>query len=203
MTRLTIALLIALISAAPALAREASAPLVLLETTEGNIYLEMDRVNAPKTVANFLQYVREGQYEDVIFHRVIPGFMAQGGGYTVDFEEKKTRSSIENESKNGLSNARGSIAMARTNDPHSASAQWFINLVDNPRLDGKEYKWGYAVFGKVVRGMEIVDAIAKIPTGPGGPFQSDVPFRPVVIEKARIVEALPPQKKTDVKPGDE
>lgn len=176
-----------------------SPTLVLLETTDGDIYLEMDAAKAPKTVENFVKYVKDGQYDGVIFHRVIPGFMAQGGGYTPDFKERDTREPIENESKNGLSNVRGTIAMARTNDPHSASAQWFINLVDNPRLDGAEFKWGYAVFGKVVRGMEVVDAIATIPTGPAGPFQSDVPFRPIVIKNASVVETLPSAEKSDDK----
>jgi len=182
-------------TAASAATPAATSDYVLLETSDGDIYLEMDAGKAPKTVANFLQYVRDGQYDGVIFHRVIPGFMAQGGGYTPAFKEKETREPIENESKNGLSNARGTIAMARTNDPHSASAQWFINLADNSRLDGKDYKWGYAVFGKVVRGMNVVDAIAEIPTGPAGPFQSDVPFRPVIIKKASVLDALPPAEK--------
>lgn len=184
--------------AASAADSSASSTLVLLQTTDGDIYLEMDAAKAPKTVENFVQYVKDGQYDGVIFHRVIPGFMAQGGGYTPDFKERETREPIENESKNGLTNARGTIAMARTNDPHSASAQWFINLVDNPRLDGKDYKWGYTVFGKVVRGMDVMDAIAEIPTGPAGPFQSDVPFRPIVIKKASVVDALP-AKETESK----
>ena len=167
---------------------------VQFQTTDGDFHLRLDPVRAPKTVAVFVKYVRDGHYDGVIFHRVIPGFMAQGGGYTPDFKEKETRDPIENESKNGLSNVRGSIAMARTNDPHSATAQWFINLVDNPRLDGKDYKWGYAVFGKVVRGMDVVDAIAAIPTQPAGPFQGDVPFRPVIIKKALVVDPMPSGK---------
>ena len=166
---------------------------VKLATTDGDIYLELDREKAPVTVANFVQYVTDGHYDGTIFHRVIPGFVAQGGGYTADFTEKPTRESIQNESKNGLLNIRGTIAMARTPEPHSAGAQWYINLVDNPRLDGSEFKWGYAVFGKVIRGMDVVDEIALIPTGPAGPFGSDVPFRPVVIEKAEVIDALPPQ----------
>src|SRR5690606_22687723 len=127
---------------------------VKLATTDGDIYLELDREKAPVTVANFVQYVTDGHYDGTIFHRVIPGFVAQGGGCTADFTEKPTRESIQNESKNGLLNIRGTLAMARTPEPHSAGAQWYINLVDNPRLDGSEFKWGYAVFGKVVRGME-------------------------------------------------
>jgi peptidyl-prolyl cis-trans isomerase B (cyclophilin B) len=202
MRTLLAALLLGLIPLAAFAADAPAGPtLVLLETTDGDIYLEMNAAKAPKTVANFVQYVKDGQYDGVIFHRVIPGFMAQGGGYTLDFKEKETREPIENESKNGLSNARGTIAMARTNDPHSASAQWFINLVDNPRLDGKDYKWGYAVFGKVVRGMDVLDAIAAIPTGPGGPFPTDVPFRPVVIKQASVIDALPPVEKASDKVG--
>lgn len=200
MRKLLAALLVGLI---PLVVVAADAPanptLVLLHTTDGDIYLEMTAANSPKTVANFVQYVQDGQYDGLIFHRIIPGFMAQGGGYTADFKERETREPIENESKNGLMNTRGTIAMARTNDPHSASAQWFINLVDNPRLDGKDYKWGYAVFGKVVRGMDVVDAMAEIPTGPAGPFQSDVPFRPIVIKKASIVDALPAAKEAGSK----
>lgn len=165
--------------------------LVKLQTSDGDIFLALNPDKAPKSVANFLAYVKAGQYDGTIFHRVKPGFMAQGGGFTSDFKEKETREPIENESRNGLSNTRGTIAMARTNDPHSATAQWYINLVDNGYLDGTDYKWGYAVFGEVVRGMQVVDSIAEIPTGPAGPFQGDVPFRPVVIEKAEVVEALP------------
>lgn len=190
-------LLATLLFCLPLVASGADAPtLVHLQTTDGDIYLKMDEKHSPKTVANFVKYVQDGQYDGVIFHRIIPGFMAQGGGYTPDFKERETREPVENESKNGLTNARGTIAMARTNDPHSASAQWFINLVDNPRLDGKDYKWGYTVFGKVVRGMDVVDAMAEIPTGPAGPFQSDVPFRPIMIKKASVVDALPAEKET-------
>ncbi|HEX6928455.1 MAG TPA: peptidylprolyl isomerase [Gammaproteobacteria bacterium] len=168
---------------------------VKLETSDGDVFLQLDAERAPKSVANFVQYVKDGHYDGTVFHRVIAGFMAQGGGYTTDFTEKETRAPIENESKNGLSNRRGTISMARTNDPHSATAQWFINLVDNPRLDGSEHRWGYAVFGEVVRGMEVLDGIAVIPTGPAGPFRSDVPFRPVVIKHAAVIEALPPAEK--------
>ena len=200
MRTLLAALLLCLMPLAASAADTSASPtLVQLQTTDGDIYLEMDAAKAPKTVKNFVQYVEDGQYDGVIFHRIIPGFMAQGGGYTPDFKERETREPIENESKNGLTNARGTIAMARTNDPHSASAQWFINLVDNPRLDGKDYKWGYAVFGKVVRGMDVVDAMAAIPTGPAGPFPSDVPFRPIVIKKASVVDALPATKESTSK----
>jgi cyclophilin family peptidyl-prolyl cis-trans isomerase len=164
------------------------APRVELDTTSGKIVLELDAVKAPESTSNFLRYVRDGHYDGVIFHRVIPGFMAQGGGFDTEFNQLETRDPVTNESKNGLSNARGTIAMARTSAPHSATAQFFINLVDNDRLDGNANRWGYAVFGRVVEGMEAVDAIAGIPTGPGGPFRTDVPQAPVVIKSARVVE---------------
>lgn len=165
---------------------------VKLETSEGDVYLELDPAKAPVTVENFMAYVNEGHYDGTVFHRVIPGFMAQGGGYVRDLSEKTpSREPIQNESRNGLANLRGTIAMARTNDPHSARAQFFINLVDNTRLNGTDYRWGYTVFGNVVRGMQVIDEIARIPTGPAGPFSSDVPFRPVEIRKASVVDALP------------
>lgn len=164
---------------------------VKLELTEGDIYLSLDRENAPQTVDNFVKYVVDGHYDGTILHRVIPGFVAQGGGFTTEFREKETREPIQNESKNGLSNRRGTVAMARTQDPHSARAQWYVNLADNTRLDGTEHRWGYTVFGRVVNGMEVFDEIARIPTGPAGPFGSDVPFRPVVVRKASVVKELP------------
>ena len=161
---------------------------VILETSQGAITLELDAAKAPKTVANFVEYVKAGQYDGTIFHRVIPGFMAQGGGYDANYREKSTRSPIVNEGKNGLKNDRGTIAMARTNDPDSATAQFFINLVNNDFLNTSGSRAGYAVFGKVTSGMDVVDAIAKIPTGAGGPFGSDVPKTTVTINKARVVE---------------
>lgn len=176
-----------LAAALPARA-ESLEPRVALVTNFGEIVLELDPHRAPKTVENFLAYVREGHYDGTIFHRVIDGFVIQGGGLTPDFREKPTRAPIPNEANNGLSNRRGTIAMARTREPHSARAQFFINVVDNPRLDyvsdQSGHTFGYAVFGKVVKGMEVVDQIRKIPTGPGGPFASDVPQTPVIIERA-------------------
>ncbi len=171
-------------------------PKVLLHTSQGDITIELNAAKAPKSVDNFVQYVKEGFYDGTIFHRVIPKFMAQGGGWTKDMQRKRTRAPIRNEANNGLSNLRGTVAMARTNDPHSAAAEFFINLVDNKRLDyvpdpnggANPVSWGYAVFGKVVGGMDVVDKIAAIETGPAGPFQSDVPKTQVVIEKASIVE---------------
>ena len=161
-----------------------TAPKVLLETSEGNITLELDAVKAPKTVANFVAYVKAGHYDGLIFHRVIKDFMVQGGGYGRDGRsEKPTSAPIQNEGGNGLHNVRGSVAMARTNDPHSATAQFFINHKDNAFLNaGDRGQWGYAVFGKVTEGMDVVDKIAITPTG-----AQDVPKTPIVIIKASIV----------------
>jgi peptidyl-prolyl cis-trans isomerase B (cyclophilin B) len=164
-------------------------PQIAVKTTVGQFTLELDGRRAPISVANFVEYVRGGAYDGSIFHRVIPGFMAQGGGFSSEFEKMPVRGAIPNESGNGLSNERGSIAMARTADPHSAGRQFFINLVDNDRLDPRPGSWGYAVFGRVIEGMETIDKIAAIPTGPGGPFPSDVPQSPVVIEKMTLVSA--------------
>lgn len=163
--------------------------MIRFTTNKGIIDIELDFDNAPKTAANFEQYVKDGFYDGVIFHRVIPGFMIQGGGMEPGLKEKKTRAPIENEADNGLKNDRGSIAMARTSDPHSASAQFFINLVDNSFLNhsGKTAQgWGYAVFGKVVAGMEVVDEIAKVRTGRLG-MHADVPTEDIVIEKAEVI----------------
>jgi peptidyl-prolyl cis-trans isomerase B (cyclophilin B) len=164
---------------------------VKLHTNLGDIVLRLDPVKAPLSTANFVDYVKEGFYNGTIFHRVIPGFMAQGGGFTQDFEQKSTHKPIQNEANNGLPNKRGSIAMARTSDPHSATAQFFINLADNGSLNHKSptpQGWGYAVFGEVVEGMDVVDAMAKIPTGRGGPMPTDVPQKPIIIEQATVLE---------------
>jgi peptidyl-prolyl cis-trans isomerase A (cyclophilin A) len=182
-------------TAAPATAPEAAAdPVrVALRTNQGDIMLELYPDKAPSSVANFVQYVRDGHYNGTIFHRVIDGFMIQGGGYTVDLQLKPTRQAIANEANNGLSNVRGSVAMARTGEPHSAQAQFFINLVDNPRLDfvseQNNFTWGYAVFGKVVDGLDVVDRIRAVETGAQGPLAKDVPKQPVIIERAEVVEA--------------
>jgi len=164
------------------------APRVRLETTMGNIVLELDSVRAPATVANFLTYVNDGFYDGTIFHRVIDGFMIQGGGYTADFSRKQTRTPIKNEADNGLKNTRGSIAMARTRDPHSASAQFFINVVDNAALDHTAPDargWGYAVFGQVVEGMDVVDKIRSQSTGVQAGFR-DVPRKTITITHAAV-----------------
>ena len=154
--------------------------------TQGVITLELDAVNAPKSTANFLNYVNKGFYDGTIFHRVIKNFMVQGGGFTADMKQKPTDAPIENEAANGLKNDAYTIAMARTNDPHSATAQFFINVVDNAFLNHTSptpQGWGYAVFGKVVKGEDVVDAIKKVRTTRKG-FHDDVPFDAVVIDKA-------------------
>ncbi len=169
---------------------EATTTRVILETNKGNIVLELYPDKAPKSVANFLQYVQEGYYINTIFHRVIKGFMIQGGGFDPKYERKNTHPPIMNEADNGLKNDKGTIAMARTFDPHSASAQFFINVVDNDFLNFKSKTsngWGYAVFGKVVQGMDVVDTIRMIPTVPAGPFPRDVPRDAVVIKRAARV----------------
>jgi peptidyl-prolyl cis-trans isomerase B (cyclophilin B) len=169
----------------------ASNPMVEMKTNQGVIVIELDQAKAPKTVANFLQYAKDGFYNGTIFHRVIDGFMIQGGGFEPGMAQKSTRAPIENEAKNGLRNVTGSLAMARTQDPHSASAQFFINLKDNAFLDypGRD-GWGYAVFGKVVQGMDIVNKIAKVATGNAGGHQN-VPTTPIVIESVKLL----PEKK--------
>ena len=158
-------------------------PHVLVETTMGDIKLELDTRAAPLTVRHFLGLVDSGFYDGLIFHRVIPGFMAQAGGYTPGLELREDDTMIPNESGNGVSNMRGTIAMARTGDPHSANSQFFINVVDNRRLDPANNRWGYTVFGYVIEGMEVVDQIVAVKTGPQGKLRSDVPVVPIVIEK--------------------
>lgn len=162
-------------------------PYVQIETTEGTIVLELDGRQAPITVRHVLKLVDSGFYDGTVFHRVIPGFMAQAGGHTPDLKPKETDVTIPNESGNGLSNVRGTIAMARTGDPHSADSQFFINVADNDRLDPRKThgsgSWGYTVFGHVIEGMDIIDKIVSVQTGPQGPFKSDVPNVTVVIKK--------------------
>ncbi len=158
-------------------------PHVLIETTLGNIKLELDGKAAPLTVAHVIGLVDSGFYDGLIFHRVIPGFMAQTGGYTPGLTLKEDDNTVPNESGNGMSNMRGTVAMARTNDPHSANSQFFINVADNNRLDPGNNRWGYAVFGYVIEGMEVVDEIVAVETGPQGNLRSDVPMVPIVIKK--------------------
>jgi len=162
---------------------------IVISTSKGDIKLELYADKAPKTVENFLKYVDEGFYEGTIFHRVINGFMIQGGGFDTDFQKKKTHSPVENEAKNGLKNQRGTIAMARTADPHSATAQFFINHKNNTALDypGRD-GWGYCVFGKVTGGMDVVDEIAKTPTGPNKFIRRDVPKETIEIKKVTVLK---------------
>jgi cyclophilin family peptidyl-prolyl cis-trans isomerase len=170
----------------------ADAPRVKLATTAGDIVIEVYPDKAPKTAANFLQYVRDKHYDGTIFHRVIDRFMIQGGGFDRNMVEKKTRAPVPHEGRaafaKGLKNTAGTVAMARTNDPDSATAQFFINVTNNGFLDPKGDNPGYTVFGKVVSGMDVVNKIKAMPTGAGGPFPSDVPKTPVVIESARLVK---------------
>lgn len=173
--------LAAVVAAAPATAQ--NNPVVAVETSLGTITAELDRRNAPVSVANFLAYADSGFYRGTVFHRVIKGFMIQGGGFTADLERKTTRAPIRNEATNGLTNARGTLALARTNVVDSATAQFFINTVDNPALDNRgtdAASYGYAVFGRVIDGMDVVDRIENVATGRRGPFQ-DVPNTPVEI----------------------
>jgi peptidyl-prolyl cis-trans isomerase A (cyclophilin A) len=178
-----IALTLALLGCASVQAQK-----VKLATTAGDILVELDAAKSPKTVANFIAYVKAGHYNGTVFHRVIPTFMIQGGGMTADLKEKATRAPIPLESRNGLSNVRGTIAMARTSDPNSATAQFFINVKDNPFLDAANSRDGngYAVFGTVVSGMEVIDKIREVPTGAKGMFGSDVPLTPIIISKATV-----------------
>jgi cyclophilin family peptidyl-prolyl cis-trans isomerase len=164
-------------------------PEVKIVTSEGNIIVQLNPKRAPLTVKNFLEYVKNDFYDGTIFHRVIPGFMIQGGGFTTEYKLKKTRAPIPNESGNGLSNLRGTIAMAREPAPHTAIAQFYINLVDNTQLDPSPGRWGYAVFGKVISGMDVVDKIASIPTGKAGPFKKDAPQTQVVIKKIVLIKS--------------
>ncbi len=173
-------------------AAPAAAPTVLIKTTLGDMTIEIYPDKAPKTVENFLQYVKSGFYDGTIIHRVIPSFMIQGGGFTKDLRQKQTRPPVVNEGKSCISNSRGTIAMARTMDPNSATAQFFINTVDNQRLDfvsdQSAATWGYCAFGKVIDGLDVVDKIRNTPTGAQGPFQGDVPVTAVVIEKVEMVK---------------
>ncbi|OAH99962.1 peptidylprolyl isomerase [Methylomonas methanica] len=163
---------------------------VKLTTSLGDVVIQLEDEKAPLSAANFLGYVKQGFYSGTIFHRVIPGFMAQGGGFDSSFKQKETNAPIKNEADNGLKNKRGTLAMARTNDPHSATAQFFINYKDNSFLDHTSPSpsgWGYAVFGEVIEGMDVVDAMAKQATGNRGPHQ-DVPKTDIVIDKAEVIE---------------
>ena len=171
----------------------AANPKVRMETTKGTLIIELYPDKAPKTVENFLRYVNEGKYDGTIFHRVIKRFMNQGGGFTADFKKVDTYAPIQNEADNGLKNKRGTLAMARTGDPHSATNQFFINTVDNAFLDHSSKTargWGYCVFATVVDGMDVMDRIAKVQTGAAGPFQQDVPMEEILIQKVSVIEEV-------------
>lgn len=192
MTKGLLTLLLALSSAISLAADKVPAhPHIEMVTSLGTIKLELDGRQAPLTVAHFLELVQSGYYDGTVFHRVIPGFMVQGGGYTPGLKLKEKGATIPNESGNGMTNARGTIAMARTSDPHSANSQFFINVADNTNLDpaksGYNGRWGYAVFGLVIEGIEVIDEIANTQTGPGGEFRKDVPVVPVIIKKVSLV----------------
>lgn len=163
-------------------------PTVRVQTSMGSFVIELDADRAPLTVANFLVYVREGHYTGTIFHRVIANFVAQGGGYDEKYVEKPAHSNVPNESGNGLSNRRGTIGLARAGDPHTGNTQFYVNLADNAALDPQASRWGYAVFGRIIEGMTVVDSIGSVATGPGGSFEGDVPMKPIIIEKIEEVK---------------
>jgi cyclophilin family peptidyl-prolyl cis-trans isomerase len=169
-------------------------PSVVVETSEGSFEIELFADKAPKSVENFLGYVKSGHYDNTVFHRVMPGFMVQGGGFTTDYARKPTRDPVENEATNGLKNERGTVALARTRVVHSATAQFFVNVNTNPHLDhaGKDPStYGYAVFGRVTKGMEVVDKIAAVPVGACKDLPRDCPKSPIVIKTVRLVESKP------------
>lgn len=171
-------------------ANGAELPRVKMQTNQGTIVLELQPDKAPISVENFLSYVNDGFYDDTIFHRVIDGFMIQGGGFTTDFQKKQTKAPIENEADNGLTNDVGTVAMARTGDPNSATAQFFFNVANNEFLNHSAptpQGWGYAVFGRVIEGIEVVNTIKSLPTGSDGPFTENVPKTAVVIENVTVV----------------
>jgi peptidyl-prolyl cis-trans isomerase A (cyclophilin A) len=162
---------------------------VRVVTTAGNFVIELDHNRAPRTVDAFLKYVKEGFYSGVIFHRVVAGFIAQAGGYTPDMQPKAVTENVVNESGNGLSNLRGTVGFARSTEPHSGTSQFYVNLADNVDLNPRPTRWGYAVFGKVIEGMEVVDDIGHRPTGGGGPFTNSVPVEPIVIQRVELIES--------------
>ena len=163
-------------------------PRVRVVTTAGSFVIELDQNRAPKTVEAFLKYAKAGFYSGTIFHRVVAGFIAQAGGYDKDLQPKPVTENIVNESGNGLSNLRGTVALARTTEPHSATSQFYVNLADNIDLNPRPTRWGYAVFGRVTEGMEVVDDIGHRPTAGGGPFDRNVPVEPIVIERIELLE---------------
>jgi cyclophilin family peptidyl-prolyl cis-trans isomerase len=186
LTLATAVVALALATLSPVQAQESTR--VRVSTTLGAFVIELDTARAPLTVANFLEYVKAGHYDRTVFHRVIANFVAQGGGYDGKYIEKPTRNGIPNESGNGLSNRRGTVGLARTSDPHSGNAQFYLNLADNAQLDPQPTRWGYTVFGRIVEGMNIVDEIGAVATGEVGPFEKDAPLKPVIIEKVEVLK---------------
>jgi cyclophilin family peptidyl-prolyl cis-trans isomerase len=176
------------VSAAPA-AKSNSPPRVQVVTNMGSFVVELNQERAPLTVTHFLHYVEEGFYNGTVFHRVVPNFVIQGGGLDADYKVKNAPLKVVNESGNGLTNARGTVGAARGNEPHSSDSQFYINLYDNAALDPNATRWGYAVFGKVVQGMEVVDKIGNVPTGAHGVIKEDVPLKPVIIEKIEPINS--------------
>jgi cyclophilin family peptidyl-prolyl cis-trans isomerase len=167
---------------------QSAAPRVRVDTTLGSFTIELDPQRAPLTVASFLEYAKEGFYTDTVFHRVIGNFVVQGGGYDTKYVEKKTRPGSPNESGNGLSNRRGTVGLARTGEPHSGTAQFYVNLADNAALDPQPSRWGYTVFGRIVEGMNVVDSIGAVATGSVGPFERDAPMQPIVIKRVEVLK---------------
>jgi cyclophilin family peptidyl-prolyl cis-trans isomerase len=197
-------LLLVLIAAFWSAASFAANPQVELKTNMGIIVLELYPERTPVTVRNFIQYVKDGHYNGTLFHRVIPNFMIQGGGFTTDFKQKPVRQPIRNEAANGIKNTAGTVAMARTSDPHSATAQFFINVANNDFLNFRyptREGYGYCVFGRVIKGMKVVQRIASVATGAGPPPHRDVPRQPVVIESATVLDAAAPASKASQNPG--
>jgi cyclophilin family peptidyl-prolyl cis-trans isomerase len=177
----------------PTVSRAETAGQVRVTTNMGDFVIELIPDRAPLTVANFLRYVKEGYYSGTLFHRVVANFVIQGGGHSAsDLKLKPVHDSVNNESGNGLQNKRGMVGLARGESPHSGNAQFYVNLVDNPDLDPLPTRWGYAVFGRVVQGMDVVDRIGVTPTGASGPFKSDTPLKPVIIEKVELIDATAP-----------
>lgn len=205
-----VALALALLAAAPAFSQQAAAPAlstlmprVRFETSVGNFVVEVDTVRAPLTAENFLRYVRDGAYDGTVFHRVIANFVVQGGGYDDRLAERQARGPIANESGNGLSNRRGTLGLAREDSPHSGSSQFYINLADNAGLDPLPSRWGYAVFGRVVEGMEVVDKIGYLRTETVASFGSDVPIERPIVRRAYVLDdALAATQGTAAPPAD-
>ncbi|HEY5756035.1 MAG TPA: peptidylprolyl isomerase [Steroidobacter sp.] len=169
-------------------AQSSSGPRVRVDTTLGSFTIELDPQRSPLTVASFLEYAKAGFYTDTVFHRVIGNFVVQGGGYDTKYVEKKTRPGSPNESGNGLSNRRGTVGLARTGEPHSGTAQFYVNLADNAALDPQPSRWGYTVFGRVVEGMNVVDDIGAVATGSVGPFDRDAPMQPILIKRVEVLK---------------